>query len=264
MIHLAFGADEASRPCVLYENVFAEGATNSSASQSGFSVDNALDGTTYTYWRPAPTTFAAWVEGTQNIIADTAAIAAHDLADHGATVDVQVGGGSTWETIATHTPDDNGPIMMIFPRTIATGWRVRIIANGQPSIGVLMLGKRLIWRAGILDGYTPMQWGARVEGLGGSLMGGQMVGTRIIRRSGEGRLPFSSIDREWFEANAANFTTGHFDQFRPFFFAGNPQRRAHDLAYCRRPLRGSEARPQYIEGGELVSLSLDVEYHVEA
>lgn len=261
MIVNAFGAEGTKNPGLLFNNAFTQESITVSTAQPGFPIANALSGLTFDFWRPVTAAPAIIVANTPTpATCDCLGIAAHSLGSAGATITVQELNGGVWSTVASHEPTDDSVIMLNFPSATPEDWRVLITASTIPSIGILILGKRLVLRAGILPGYTPMQWGQRIDALGGKLMGGQHGRKRIIRMGGEARIPLSNIERFWFEENMPDFIE-HYDEFNGFFYAGHPDMRPDDLAYCWRAEGGSELRPTYVEGSKHITIGMDVQFY---
>ncbi|WP_226780350.1 hypothetical protein [Oceaniglobus trochenteri] len=258
MIHIEDFPAALNRPHVLYRNAFSEGTVTYSAGAA--TGPNAIDGNTYDAWAPGavPATASVTLGAAEYI--DCLGLAAHTLAANGNTVTVEYLDGS-WLEAASFTPESDEPIMAVWPAVKAAQWRVRFSGGTAPLIGVMQLGKRLVFDRGIVGDYTPTNWGRTVEVLGGDTLGGQFLGQRIIRRGGETSVSFGSLEREWFEAQAAEFVR-HYDDAKPFFFAGAPGAVPNDLAYCWRPDRSGELRPRYIESGQYVSLQMPVAFHV--
>ena len=249
------------KPCVLYGNAFVDGTTTYTSNEAA--GPNAIDGNTYDAWTPGslPATISTTLAAPSRL--DCLCIAAHTLAATGTTLTLEYYNGTTWVEIEAFSPTTGGPVMLIFEPITATQWRVTFSGGTVPAIGVIALGKRLTMATGIAGDYNPTNWARTVDVLGGDTMGGQFLGQRIVRRGGQTRIPFGSIDREWFDTNAVAFID-HYNDAKPFFYAGGPRTVPNDLAYCWRPEGASEAARTLIEAGALVRLSLDVAFHVAA
>lgn len=261
MIHFEGFPQAVHRPHVLYDNLLQSAAVTYSSNASN--GPNATDGNTYDAWVPD---FGAWSVGvafTEAKAVDCLCFAAHTLAANGNVILVEwrADEADPWEVAAEFTPVDAQPIMAIWPVVTARYWRIRSTAGTAPAIGVMSLGKRLIFDKGITGSYMPTNWGAEIEVLPANTITGQFMGQRIQRRGGQASVSFGSMDRVWFEEQAEPFID-HYKRALPFFYAGHPQSFPNDLSYCQRPARGANLRPRLTEGGLYVSLSMEVEFHV--
>jgi len=261
MIHIEGYPEELKKPCVLIGNIFNEGVTTyGSAAASG---PNAHDGNTFDAWTLASVPAGIVTTLSEAQAVDCLCIAAHNLGTTGSTVEVHYETGAGWVLAASFAATDNGPIMAIWRAQTAVKWRVQFSGGTPPTIGVIAMGKRMVFATGIPGDYVPTNWGSTVEVLGGDTLGGQFLGQRILRRGADTRVTLGAMDREWFEREAVAFVK-HYNDANPFFWSGGPRTVPRDLAYCWRPERGAEIRPAYTQAGELVRMSFEVACHVSA
>lgn len=263
MIYIRPGAVDTDKPSALYENIFAEGVLSGNAA-AGFPLENAITGSTWDYWKPVDgAARGVTVTLDEPMTADCLFIDAHNMATVGADyrLDISTDGGANWSNVTGWTVvDDNSPIMVLFPERYGNAWRT-IQRNGPASIGVIMLGKRLVFPHCIDDRYTSFQHGHNIEVLGGNSLGGQFLGQKIMRRGGNTSLTFPFLESEWVDTMMSPFET-HYNEGKPFAFAANPDFRDTDVAYCWRPDRASELRPTYFEGGKFQDFTMEVDYFV--
>lgn len=258
MIYLSPGATDTGLPAALWQNVLAQGAlTASSETADGFAA-NAIGPQTYDYWTPSAV--PAWLAVTlaASTACDCAAIVAHDLGSKGATVKVQRWTGSAWaDASSAVTPTDDSTILIIFPEASATQWRL-YITGAVASIGVAMIGKRLIFPRGVQPTYTPLHLAKDIELLGGTTMNGQFIGNRVIRRGKGTSIPLAPLPRAWVEATARGFID-HYDDGQPFVWASIPVLFPEDVGYCWRS--GGTLSPAFDDGAFNALLSLEVSAH---
>lgn len=264
MIYIHPGAVyDTDMPTVIYDNLFTQG-TLSGTAETGFPLGNAVSGATWDYWR-TPSTAAASIEAvlSSQSSADCLFIDAHNMATVGAEFRLRVStdGGATFPTtiIDWTAPDDNSPIMVLFPTATGDVWQLSQ-RNGPASIGVVMLGEKLAFEYGIEDPVS-FRHGERIEIMGGDTLGGQFVGQQIRRKGGNTSFNFPWLTRDWVNNQMAEFEA-HYNEGLPFGFALRPSYDADELAYCWRPQGGQELRPQYQQMGKAMSMNMQVSYYV--
>lgn len=261
MIHIEAGATDTGKPCVLLENHFATGTLAASTEATDYDVENAVAENTYDGWQPTAMPAEMSVVLGASDAADCVAIAAHNLGSKGATVIVEYMDGS-WTEAASFTPTDDSTILILFPEQSSDEWRIRLTGSDEPTINFIMLGKRLVFPSGIVGDYTPTDWGARIDVLGGQSRSGQFLGQRIVRRGADTRVDVGRVPLSWYLADGLPFPQ-HYNEGRLFFYAGWPANLSNDLALCWRDERGGEIRP-VISASDWVSLSFNVSCYVAA
>jgi hypothetical protein len=234
------GSYDTRKPTVLYDNLFAQGTLTASSGVG----ENAISGTTWDFWQG---TGASTLEVDLGVGAEANClfVDAHNLFTVGSALSVEYWNGSAWVVIEAITPTDNTAIMVIFPDTTASKYRIG--ATGA-DIGVVILGKRLVFPQGVDNGHTAINHARRIDVLGGDSLNGQFTGQQIIKRSADTSMTFPLLDASWVDTDMAEFET-HYDNALPFAFATNPQAYPKDMGYCQRPQGASELRPRYYEGG---------------
>ncbi len=264
MIYIETGAFDTSQPTALYQNLLTEGTLSGSGS-TGFEIGNAITGTTWDFWRPPSSAVASLqVLLAGQSMADCAVIAAHDLFTTGSSFRVQysVDGGSNWLNATDWiAPVNNNDIMVLFPEFTGNAWRLQQM-DGPGSIAVAMIGNKLAFESGIDGSRVGFVHGHQVEVMGGNSVGGQFLGQRVRRRGGNTSVTFPWLTSPFVDDTMADFQV-HYNDGRPFAFAGNPRYDDNDLAYCWRPDRGSELRPSYIQNGMGVEITMSLDYYVE-
>jgi hypothetical protein len=137
-----------------------------------------------------------------------------------------------------------------------------LITDEVASFGVIKLGKRLVIPGGVLSGHVGINHANRVDLLNNTSIRGQFLGNRIIRLGAETNINFGLVERSFVDNDMLMFES-HYNSGRTFFYAGSPLNYPEDYGYCWRPEGGSELRPSYEEGGDLMQLDMDVSVYVE-
>lgn len=110
-----------------------------SSEATGFEGTNALDGLTWTYWKPTAVP-ATWDLTFSSAAVSYIGIAAHNCGTMGTVVGVWEWTGAAWSLVKSHTPTDDSPILfLITRRTAQTTFRVRF-TNAIPTVGVIYIG----------------------------------------------------------------------------------------------------------------------------
>lgn len=249
-------------PMVLFANVLTEGTLTASTEAADGAGANAVDGITSDYWTPTamPATLTVVLGAAQGC--DCGFLVAHTLGTDGATINLQSWTGSVWQTRLSHTPTDDQPILFIFDEVSSDEWRFEITGATAPSIGVAMIGKRLVFPQGIRTGYAPIYNAKEIEVLPGRSLGGHFLPSRIKRKGARGTISFAQFDRTYVEGAFEAFNI-HYDEAKPFVFASGPSVFTKDVAFCRRDPGASTISPNHPNTGDLMSISLSVEAYVE-
>lgn len=113
---------------------------DTTSGQPGFDNDFAIDGNTWTFWRPVffPAQLVFNFASAQTF--SYMALASHNCGTAGIQVIAQEWNGSAWLGIETHSPTDDGPILFLFANRTRT--RARFVFNNAiPTIGIAMVGQ---------------------------------------------------------------------------------------------------------------------------
>lgn len=250
--------DEANaQPMVSHDNLLARGTITNGTLPTGAPRLNAVTEDTSEFWQPtAADTLRATFAGSE--IADVAFFANHTLS--GKLVKVQKYNGSTWVDVASYTPTNNAPFLIVFPRDTATGWGVSISA--ACVIGIAWIGPRVIIPGGVLPDYKPVWAAHNVTKYPGVTRRGNFRGQRIERTGASLSASFMPIAHDFARDDLSVFRT-RYNEGRAFIWASAPNVFSDDAAYCWAP-DGASFAPTIMAGGELVNLSLSMEAFVNA
>lgn len=238
-------------PCVLFENVLDYGAVSASTADAGYDVENATSGTTWDAYKPVSATSANYdVDAGVDVECDCAFVDAHTLGSVGGSVRVWASTDGVGWTPITDAVDvaDNGAVMLIWRGVEYRYWRIAFTHDAAPEIGVLSIGKRLVFPNGIATPHTSIQHSKKIEVLGGDSDSGQFTGQMIVRKSASVNVTFPLLDADWVENEMKPFET-HYNEAKPFAWAASPLFDGDDMGYCQRPSGAGELSPSYYEGG---------------
>lgn len=249
-------ADANAQPMVAYRNLLAVGTIASGTSPASAPRLDAVTEDTTEYWLNAtvPATLRSTLAASEP--ADLCYIGGHNLGTAGASLQVQYYDGAAWQTIATITPDDDQPFMVIFPRRSATAWGIQI-TGAVAQIALAWIGPRLIIPGGVTPDYRPVWASHRVEKYPGVTRRGHFRGQRIERTGASLSASFMPIDHDYALNEMAAFRA-HYNEGRAFIWAPAPGPFREDFAYCWAP-DGASFAPSIMAGGDLVTLSLTME-----
>lgn len=258
--------EDTTLPTVLWDNLLSYSTVTLTASTSDTlgPVANCVTESTYDYWKP--TAIPAWVQGDlgSSKKVNSVALIGHTLGSCGATVYLQSSpDGTTWTTRSTSmTPTDDSPILAIFTDLSARYWRVYIsAATTTPVIGIVMLGEKFVFPAGVMPSYTPIWQAQTVELLQSMSLSGQFMGNRVIRQGAETSINLVSFSRTFAEVDLQPFKAWY-NGGHAFVWASGPSIFTKDVGYCwRKP--NAEMKPTFTETGSWVRVTMEVEAYVQ-
>ena len=262
---MVFGRSETSAdksPLVLWDNVFQQGTLSASTEATNSEKENAVDGNTYDYWAPTTLPATLSVALDSSFAVSYAAIAAHTLGSSSSTIFVEYdSGGGTWVSLATLSPTDDSAIVIAFTETSATDFRFRVTGSTVPNLGVVYLGGGLLFDSGIIPGYTPLYMAESVQLLRSQTLSGQFITNRVNRKGASSSFQFNILDRSFVDSTAFQDFRRHYNDGKPFFFAGNPSELTKDVSYCWRK-DGGEMKPTFSEDGIFYRTGMSLEAYI--
>lgn len=246
-------------PMVLWENeLLSATSVVATTEATDAPVENLLTDSTWDFWKPTSTTATVTATFPSSINITAIGIAAHNLGSLGATVNFKRGN----TTIATITPTDDTPIIMLVSSTAYTIWRIEVTGSSAPvSIGSLFFGSPLVFESGIVPSYNPLWMAENIELLQNQSLGGQFFQNRVIRKSAEGSVQLNILDRSFVEGDAFQNFRNHYNDGKTFFWAAGPSVFDKDAAYVRRT-SGGEMKPSFNDNGIFYNVNMQLEAYV--
>jgi hypothetical protein len=266
MIIQQAGLQEA-HPFILYQNLLADPGTVilPQTTAPGFSGDSLATENTYQRWKAGAVQTFVEVDFGYAAALDTFAIAAHNLGKQ-TSIGYKLNAMDAYTYVYNSPLVEGEPFAYLFSAPVSARFVILGTFNFPlsaplPLVGVFSVGLRLKLPAWVAPDYARSADAVTVEGSASLSRGGQFLGSTIRRQAGRLPVQFSPIERAWTDANLGPFRD-HYNRRRPFFFASSPTKFADDLAYSWRADDAPEMRPQLMRGGESVSVSMDMAFHV--
>lgn len=255
------GAVDTRQATVLWENKLTAMNYLASSSAAGYPAVNVTSPDTATEWRP--TSVPAWVQGDTggSTICDSVGIASHTIGSSGASIDIQYSPDTaTWTTIQTVTPTTDEDLFLIFPETSSRHWAVRV-RNAIPTIGVIFIGKRLVFPHAPIDSYTPLHHSRKYTKYFNTSIGGHLISNRVESMGAETEVDIGFVQRSFVEGDFRRFQK-HYNQGGTFFYAGSPVNYPLDVGYCTASSDEEIVKVEYIQADKLANLSFGVRAYV--
>lgn len=225
-------------------NVLTNPSASASASsaEGGFPADAVQRPDTYEYWKP--TSLPAWLtfdlgasyaSSPTGSFVNYVAIAAHTLGSKSVNVKAQHSpDNNTWIDVSdVATPDDNSPIMLLFPSKGERYWRLYFDGFGSPTemptVGVVHIGAVLAMSRPIYGGISPITLSRETELHRSISRGGQFLGQSIRRVGFSGDFRWRHLSPSWYRANFDPFVEAARTQ--PFFVAWRPSDYPAEIVY---------------------------------
>ncbi len=142
-------------PIILHKNVFDLGTLTVTTEEPGFPKENILDLRLNTVFSPTGNgTLQIDVTGVPSQLVDTLVIGGHDLNTRGATVEVFRDTG-TPVSLGSITPTNDDQFLLKLTAGTDTSFRIEITGlTGVPVIGIIMLGKRIVFPRTPVQGFN--------------------------------------------------------------------------------------------------------------
>lgn len=236
------------------------GTVTASTEATGFDADFAANDNTYEGWKPTAVP-ATWDLVFTSTAVSYVGIAAHTLGTEGATVAVQRWTGAAWVTMASHSPDDDSPIMFLLERRTLD--RLRVLVSGAVAvIAVIYVGDVIEFpRKCRYVGSTGFDYADQDDYRDTVSDGGHVLERFITRRSIPAAMEVSNLPEPWSVANLLPLRA-HL-KTRPIFMADRPGAFPLSVAFGRAtgPLQPQRDKAQ---ADAAISVSFEVIGHVGA
>ena len=228
-------AGTTNNPIVFWNNEATSATYSTTVGTEVESAALAATGTTYDAWVCTPATGEAVLQVVFGVAQtlNAIAVAAHNLADVGATVAFEYE-ASGWQTIGTETPTDNQAILAYFADVTATDWRLRITgATGSVEIAVAFLGNVMTLPQRIYQGYAPPLTPNNVILQSNVSQGGNLLGALVSRRGSSLSANIEHLPEAFVRGSDFTGFMQHHNDGKGFFWAWRPTK-YDDLFYAWR------------------------------
>lgn len=254
------GATGGDNTSVLWQSVAA--SVTAAGSATGFPAINVTDPGTYNSWRANSLANAVLRFSFPTVTAVSGVgIAAHNLATSGSTVSIQHSAdGTSWTVLMSHSPLTNDDLMFYFNTVSRRYWRI-VLTGAIANLGVVVFGSRLEFPCTPVDSYTPTHHAKRYEKLFNSSITGNFLANRVIGAGGLTDVEFPLVSRDWVDGPLLGFED-HYNRAGTFFYAGWPDGKPQDMAYCRAGSTDDIMAVTYINGERLASVGFSIQTYV--
>jgi hypothetical protein len=248
-----------SFPIVLFDNkVVGATITASSEDLPDGAKENVATTSTFDFWQPESGTASITFDLGASFLVDTVSIVAHTLGSVSAVVKLESStDGSTWVEEAEEEPEDNSTITFLIVGKSRRYWRISTVSTDAYVIGNVLIGKKLVFPAGVRPPYTPTDMAENVELLISETLEGQFITNRPLRYGISTEVNLNAVEYGFVEDDLKPFRR-HFNDGKPFIWASSPRFLENDTAYVWRRFDGGELRPVFDANGNFMNLSMDL------
>lgn len=204
------------------------GTVTASTQAAGFDATFAANLKTNQFWRPTAVP-ATWDLAFSATPISYIAIAGHDCATVGATLEFQRWDGAAWVTMVSHTPTDNGPTLVLLTRRSLDRYRVRV-TGAVATIAVISAGDVIeVPQRATYVGSVPFDRANQNEYRDTVSDGGHALDRFLVRRSIPARMEIEFLSETWCDTVLAPLRT--YAESYPIFIADRPQERPASVAF---------------------------------
>lgn len=230
----------ANKAIICYDNVLTSPLLTSlvaTTEQAGFSVANAYDWYTTSYWSPTPASGYHHFTATFSspVTADYLAIYRHNLGTVGGIFYLEYSNDGLAWSLATPSitgATDNELKINLFTAVTARYWRVVFnLYTATPFyVGVVMLGRKLPLYRGMVGGFVVPRHGRKNTIMNQKTEGGQFVGRVKTSQGAQSNVTFKTVPQVWVRDYWESFVKHA--ELKPFIFSWNHEFYPQDAAYC--------------------------------
>lgn len=210
-------------PKIIYDNRFKDATPVASSTATGnYNVLNLRDWRAYTWWKPSSLPATVTVDCGSAKSADYLWVWGHDLYSNGCTLELRGSTdnfGASDVLVATKTPTNNKPFLMLFNAVSYRYWRVRITGATAPSLAIVAAGVALDVLSGIRQGFDPLS--RSIKGQANRTQGGFPMGRVIYYEDWSEDLQFELLTWAWLRATWLPAWDAHLKS-DPFGFVWDP------------------------------------------
>lgn len=233
-----------------------------SGSAVGYPAINVTDPNTWNGWKASGANGSVVFDLGVATAVDGIGIAAHELFSSGVTTVTLASSpdNTAWTNRASYTPVSDADLFFLLPSVTARYWRV-MLTGPAALIGIIQVGKRLIFPHAPLDDYTPLNHAREYEKLRNDSLKNQWLSNRVIAAGAANSVDMGYMERTWVDTNIPAFKS-HYDQAGTFFYAGCPSKYPLDMGYCRADGDGDTISIAYVEADRLATVSFSLRSYV--
>lgn len=260
-VYMAPSATDGNKAFVLWDNILTRSTILAPSDPPSGPRINALDPATWNGWTALAGAALTGDYGSTTTV-DAVGIAAHKLATNGCSVLLQYStDGTTWlDAHPVYAPLTDEDLIIVFANRTGRHFRL-LVQNGNAHVGVVFVGKRLIFPHTPIDSYTPLNHARQYTKEFNDSIKGANLGNRVMAAGAETEVDFGFVDRAWVDGPLPPFER-HYNQGGMFFYAGYPGGKPLDMGYCRAIDADAIIAVEYIEADKLASLSFGVHSYV--
>lgn len=255
------GSDTNNNANILWDNIMTRSTISNASSPSENPRINVTDPATWSSWSMAARNNLDFDYGSV-VEVDCISIAAHNLGSSGADFVLESSDDGVTGWTAAHArqfPLTDEDIIVMFPVRSSRYWRINV--GPTFSIGIIFVGKRLIFPHAPIDGYTPLHHARRYTKMFNDSIKGQFLSNRVMSAGAETQVDMGFFERTWLEANIRMFER-HYNQGGTFFYAGCPAKYPLDMGYCRALGEDEILAIEWTEADKMATLSFGVRAYV--
>ena len=238
-----------------YKTILPDSTITATSEAAGFPASALSNPLTYDQFRPDSLPVTVLVDRGQAVDVDYIGIGAHDMADHASVVTIEYStDNATWTTLASFSPGDNTPIMLIFDTVTARYFRFTIEAASQFFIGACYIGQALVMQRAIYGGHAPINLSRVTEYETTRSELGQWLGRSVIRKGVATDFSWSHLTAAWYRENFDPFVKAA--RSTPFFIAWNPKKFQSEVGFC---MTTGDIRPSNMGVRDYLQVSMSVQ-----
>ena len=220
-------------PMIGWENVVTPTTITATSDDPAYPVTNLATPSTVEVWRAgsgATQYLTVTPPGLQAI--DYIGVARHNFGSARIPVSVERFDGESWvEIVSPLLAGNDEPLIIRFEPGEGMPTRLRLDEGDAPATAaVVHAGPSLILPPHIQVGYTPINYGRRVDSEEDVSESGNFLGRPVFNEKRETTPRLSYIDGDWYRQNMDRFVAAA--ARRPFFFAWDPLHYPREVGYC--------------------------------
>lgn len=214
-------------PLCLYESRLNDATPVASSTAAAtatvtYNVLNLRDARPYSFWKPNAMPGTVTVDCGSAKTADYLLVYSHDLFTKGCTIEIRKSTDNFAANdvlVATSTPADNLPLLLLFTSTSSRYWRITVKTGTAPTLAIVMFGNRLEVPAAPREGFDPV--GRNSVGQNNRAVKGYPLGRVIAYQEFRETLNYELLSWTWVRDSWGAAWTAWL-QSEPWLYAWNP------------------------------------------